>query len=357
MPTELIDDDNIETLNIGDEGTDEDSHIPGDDETGDENSPEDRGDDFVDPESEPAEKKPASDDATGDDPPPDTKAQDKGGDEEKGTGVPFQRLNEVARVKSAATAIADAVVEGLIDPSIIKELGGANAVAKAIANREITLEELQSGATIPSKQGDGEQQAPTSTGSEAWNLDNKYVEYQELVDAGEVKEAAVLLRQINKEERARERAEEQAVVQQGELNTYITKIMKDYPTLADVNSRDHKMVKALTNEYHSTGSMSRQAALAQAIDLFFGGNHQSPPPVPPPNAGAVDETPQQRVIRERKEAAIRRGAEASAKQPPSMGLGATPQSTAKIDPSKLSQDEYESLTPEQRKSLDRGDTL
>ena len=101
---EQMDNDDLEVLNIsddgdqGDAGAQPDETVDGDDQ--------DRGDDFIDPEAEePADDQPAGDDREVDD------EDDKGK-----AGVPFGRLNEVARVKSAATAIVDAVVSGEIDP-------------------------------------------------------------------------------------------------------------------------------------------------------------------------------------------------------------------------------------------------
>ena len=340
---EQMDNDDLEVLNIsddgdqGDAGAQPDETVDGDDQ--------DRGDDFIDPEAE----EPADDQPAGDDREVEDDEDDKGK-----AGVPFGRLNEVARVKSAATAIVDAVVSGEIDPQTIKDLGGANAVSKAVANREITLDELKSydgsqpaAAAPTADQGNGE---PTA----GWNLDEKYVEYQELVDAGETKEAAILLRQINREERALERAEEVANAQQVGLDAYVSQVMSEHPELADVKSREHEEVMVWANHLQATQRITRQAALAKAIDRVFG----EPVHRQEQRGAKAGETEQQRVLRERREAAVMRGASASRQQPPPMNLGATPQGPAKLDPTKYSNDEWDKLSvDENEKRRARGDFI
>ena len=266
--------------------------------------------------------------------------------------MPFGRLNEVSRVKSAATAIADGIVDGLIDAQTIRDLGGANAVAKAVANKEITLDELKrfdadSPRPQPGKGGAPEQGPPEST---SWNLDDKYVEYQELVDAGETKEAAQLLRQINREERIRERAEEAAKQQQATLDEYVSQLMTEYPVLADVKSREHEEVMVWANHLQVTQRITRQAALEKAVTRVFG-NGKAAGSSGKPN---TVETAQERAIRERKEAAVRRGAKASRQQPPPMGLGATPNGPAKVDIDNMSEEDFERLPEADKKKL-RGD--
>ena len=338
---EQMDNDDLEVLNIsddgdqGDAGAQPDETVDGDDQ--------DRGDDFIDPEAEePADDQPAGDDREVDD------EDDKGK-----AGVPFGRLNEVARVKSAATAIVDAVVSGEIDPQTIKDLGGANAVSKAVANREITLDELKSydgsqpaAAAPTADQGNGE---PTA----GWNLDEKYVEYQELVDAGETKEAAILLRQINREERIRDRAEETAKQTQATLDVYVSQLMTEHPVLADVKSQEHEEVMVWANHLQATQRISRQAALEKAVARVLPSG-KAAGSAPGNNGKASSETAQERAIRERKEAAVRRGAKASRQQPPPMDLGATPNSPTKLDPANMTDEEFEQLSESEKKKY-RGD--
>lgn len=357
MPTELRDEEEIETLDISDDEVTDDSHAADDDLSGDELT--DRGDDFVDPEAEDeGEEKPDAN--------PEPKAEevadkespeDEPETDDKGTGVPFQRLNEVARVKTASIAIADAMADGLIDPAVIKELGGANVVAKALVNREITIDELQTLDTNQARHRAPDQPsipADQQNTPANWDMDAKYVEYQELVDAGEVKEAATLLRQINKEERARERNEEQAAVQHRQLTSYVEQVMSDHPTLADINSQDHEDVKVWTDHYQAKLRIPRIEALQRAVARVFGKIHTLP--IEEKTTRAT-ETEQQRVIRERKEAATRRGAKASSQQPPNMGLGAAPQGQAKLDFSKMTEEEFErhsKQSPEEKRRA-RGD--
>ena len=317
---------------------------------------EDRGDEFIDPEAE-------DDDAgadEGDGKGGEEGSEDKGGEEEGGEdddkhvgGVPFGRLNEVSRVKSAATAIADGIVDGLIDAQTIRDLGGANAVAKAVANKEITLDELKrfdADSPRPKQGKDGAPEHGPSDESTSWNLDDKYVEYQELVDAGETKEAAQLLRQINREERTRERTEEAAKQQQATLDVYVSQLMTEYPVLADVKSREHEEVMVWANHAQATEGISRQMALEKAVERVFG-----PASKANKRPGKADaETAQQRAIRERKEAAVRRGAKASRQQPPPMDLGATPNGPAKFDPANMTDEEFEQLSESEKKKY-RGD--
>lgn len=352
---ELIDErEEQEVLNISDEGGE---NIDDEQELDEQDEQEDRGDEFVDPEAEDDDAGADGDDGKGGE----EGSEDKGGEEEGGEddekhvgGVPFGRLNEVSRVKSAATAIADGIVDGLIDAQTIRDLGGANAVAKAVANKEITLDELKrfdadAPRAQPGKDGTPDQGPPEST---SWNLDDKYVEYQELVDAGETKEAAQLLRQINREERHRERAEEVAKQQQATLDAYVSQLMTEYPVLADVKSREHEEVMVWANHLQATQRISRQAALEKAVARVFPSGKAAGSA--PGNGKASSETAQERAIRERKEAAVRRGAKASRQQPPPMDLGATPNGPAKVDIDNMSEEDFERLPEADKKKL-RGD--
>jgi hypothetical protein len=343
-----------EILNISDEGgenTDDEQELDGQDEQ------EDRGDEFVDPEAEGAE----DDDGDGkegdgkEDEDDDAKGGDEDDDDKHVGGVPFGRLNEVSRVKSAATAIADGIVDGLIDAQTIRDLGGANAVAKAVANKEITLDELKrfDAGTPGTQQGEDGKSNPSGPESTPWNLDDKYVEYQELVDAGETKEAAQLLRQINREERIRDRAEETAKQQQATLDVYVSQLMTEYPVLADVKSREHEEVMVWANHLQATQRITRQAALEKAVTRVFP-NGKAAGSTPGNDGKASSETAQERAIRERKEAAIRRGAKASRQQPPPMDLGATPNGPAKFDPANMTEEEFEQLSESEKKKY-RGD--
>lgn len=348
--SELNEQEEQEILNISDEG---DEIVDDEQELDEQNEQDDRGDEFVDPDAE--------DDAGGDDGKDGEEgSEDKGGEEEEDDdkhvgGVPFGRLNEVSRVKSAATAIADGIVDGLIDAQTIRDLGGANAVAKAVANKEITLDELKrfdAGApgVQPGKDGTTDQRPPEST---SWNLDDKYVEYQELVDAGETKEAAQLLRQINREERIRDRAEETAKQTQATLDVYVSQLMTEYPVLADVKSQEHEEVMVWANHLQATQRISRQAALEKAVARVFPSG-KAAGSAPGNNGKASSETAQERAIRERKEAAVRRGAKASRQQPPPMDLGATPNSPTKLDPANMTDEEFEQLSESEKKKY-RGD--
>ena len=354
---ELIDErEEQEVLNISDEGGE---NIDDEQELDEQDEQEDRGDEFIDPEAE-------DDDAgadEGDGKGGEEGSEDKGGEEEGGEddekhvgGVPFGRLNEVSRVKSAATAIADGIVDGLIDAQTIRDLGGANAVAKAVANKEITLDELKrfdADSPRPKQGKDGAPEHGPSDESTSWNLDDKYVEYQELVDAGETKEAAQLLRQINREERIRERAEEAAKQQQATLDVYVSQLMTEYPVLADVKSREHEEVMVWANHLQATQRITRQAALEKAVTRVFP-NGKAAGSAPGNDGKASSETAQERAIRERKEAAIRRGAKASRQQPPPMDLGATPNGPAKVDIDNMSEEDFERLPEADKKKL-RGD--
>jgi hypothetical protein len=349
--SELNEKEEQEILNISDEGGE---NIDDEQELDEQDEQEDRGDEFVDPDANGAE----DDDGEGKEGEGSEGEDDdaKGGEEEDDDkhvgGVPFGRLNEVSRVKSAATAIADGIVDGLIDAQTIRDLGGANAVAKAVANKEITLDELKrfdadAPRAQPGKDGATEHGQPEST---SWNLDDKYVEYQELVDAGETKEAAQLLRQINREERIRERTEEAAKQQQATLDVYVSQLMTEYPVLADVKSREHEEVMVWANHAQATEGISRQMALEKAVERVFG-----PASKAKKRPGKADaETAQQRAIRERKEAAVRRGAKASRQQPPPMDLGATPNGPAKFDPANMTDEEFEQLSESEKKKY-RGD--
>ena len=351
---ELIDErEEQEVLNISDEGGE---NIDDEQELDEQEEQEDRGDEFVDPEAEDDGAGADGDDGKGGE----EGSEDKGGEEEGGEdddkhvgGVPFGRLNEVSRVKSAATAIADGIVDGLIDAQTIRDLGGANAVAKAVANKEITLDELKrfdADSPRPKQGKDGAPEHGPSDESTSWNLDDKYVEYQELVDAGETKEAAQLLRQINREERIRERAEEAAKQQQATLDVYVSQLMTEYPVLADVKSREHEEVMVWANHVQATEGVSRQKALEKAVARVF---DSSPGAGKRPGKAEV-ESAREKAIRERKEAAVRRGAKASRQQPPPMDLGATPNGPAKVDIDNMSEEDFERLPEADKKKL-RGD--
>lgn len=361
MPTELKDDlDEQEELNIGDDETNNDDTDTG----GSDDEPEDRGDDFVDPE---AEVDGANGDTGDTDSKPDGDAntpgdQDTGGTPDKTGGdsndaegnIPASRLGEVARAKSAATAIADGLVDGSIDPSVVRDFGGAAAVAKAIANREMSLDDLKTGI-VPFKQDEQQQQQAVDQNSPStWDLDSKYVEYQELVDAGETKEAATLLRQINKEERARERAEERQQSEQQQVVGFVQQLITDFPVLANTKSPEHESVMVWANHLQVTKRISRVEALKQAIEKV--GLVKSGAENGNDDDQQTDETPQQRTLRLRKEAAIKKAAAAQNQQPPPMGLGATPQGAKQVDIDKLGEDDFARLSKEEKAAL-RGDKL
>lgn len=356
MPAELKDElEEQEELNIGDDGEQNDNG----DVSSSNDEPEDRGDDFVDPElrgddDTSRDSKSANDEGTGGDGDKDASGEHgEGGDTGDGK-IPASRLGEVARTKSAATAIADGLVDGSIDPSVVRDFGGAAAVAKAIANREMSLDDLKTGI-VPFKQDEQQQQQAVDQNSPStWDLDSKYVEYQELVDAGETKEAATLLRQINKEERARERAEEQQQEAQKSVTSFVKQLVTDFPVLNDTKSAEHESVMVWANHFQATQRLSRVEALQKAIekvglikagDVDGGGQDQE-----------GGETQQQRVLRLRKEAAIRKAADAQNRQPPPMDLGASPKGPAKVDVSKLDEDSFSRLS-EDEKRRERGDFL
>ena len=353
--SELNEKEEQEILNISDEGGE---NIDDEQELDEQDEQEDRGDEFVDPDANGAE----DDDGEGKEGEGSEGEDDdaKGGEEEDDDkhvgGVPFGRLNEVSRVKSAATAIADGIVDGLIDAQTIRDLGGANAVAKAVANKEITLDELKrfDAGTPGAQQGEDGKSNPSGPESTSWNLDDKYVEYQELVDAGETKEAAQLLRQINREERIRDRAEETAKQTQATLDVYVSQLMTEYPVLADVKSQEHEEVMVWANHLQATQRISRQAALEKAVARVFPSGGKAAGSAPGNNGKASSETAQERAIRERKEAAVRRGAKASRQQPPPMNLGATPNSPTKLDPANMTDEEFEQLSESEKKKY-RGD--
>lgn len=358
-----------DVLNIGDEG-DVNAQKPGSDdaETNTQGGDaEDRGDDFVDPEAEDdggandnadaahggdgsADANPAAESGDGganqenDDAAP-------GDDNHSGDGkIPASRLGEVARAKSAATAIADGLVDGSIDPAVIRDFGGAAAAAKAVANRDITIEELQTGITRfnPQQQQSTTTADPNSTAN--WDLDAKYVEYQELVEAGETKEAASMLRQINKEERARERAVEIQESEQKTTVSFVKKLIVDYPVLSNTKSPEHESVMVWANHLQMSKGISRVEALQQAVEKVGLAKPAAT------STSAQEETPQQRVNRQRTEAAVKKAADAQNRQPPPMGLGATLQGVKQVDISKLSDDDFARL-PDSEKAALRGDTL
>ena len=356
MPTELKDDiDEQEELNIGDDGGDDNG---ADLDHGADGEPEDRGDEFIDPEADGStssdnpgdtDSKAAGDGDSAADQGGDRAESQTSGDSNDGEGsIPASRLGEVARTKSAATAIADGLVDGSIDPSVVRDFGGAAAVAKAIANRELSIEDLKTGI-VPFKQGEQQQQTADPNAPAAWDLDTKYVEYQELVDAGETKEAATLLRQINKEERARERVEESRINEQKQTETFVQQLIADYPALANTKSPEHESVMVWANHLQTTQRISRVDALKQAVErvgLVKEGRADT----------SNDETPQQRTLRLRKEAAIKKAASAQNQQPPPMGLGATPQGSKQVDIDKLGEDDFARLSKEEKAVL-RGDKL
>lgn len=369
-----------DVLNIGDDNGDTHAQQPGSDDPGPDNQSgenEDRGDEFVDPEADGDDDGGAdtssSGDGIGDNNPADNTGDD-GEDQEGGAGshdagndespggdgkIPASRLGEVARVKSAATAIADGLVDGSIDPAVIRDFGGAAAAAKAVANRDITIDELQTGITRFAPQQGQQQTSQTDPNSPAnWDLDAKYVEYQELVEAGETKEAATMLRQINKEERARERAAETQETEQRALVSFVNQLIVDYPVLNDPKSPEHESVMVWANHLQATKGITRADALQQAINKVglekaTEGSEKQPDEKQP---GAQGETLQQRTNRQRTEAAIKKGAQAQNQQPPPMGLGATLQGVKQVDISKLSDDDFARL-PDSEKAALRGDTL
>lgn len=364
-----------EEVNIGDDGADTESNAQSPDngsdpDTGtDPNEPEDRGDVFIDPEEE----------QPGDEVPVD--GGDKLGDVAEGSGdqvaaevgdgkgeasqgevqdtdgsgdgkIPASRLGEVSRVKSAATAVGDGLVEGTIDAAVVRDFGGVAAVAKAIANKELTIEDLQTGALPQQQAKHDDRDDPNNPAN--WDLDAKYQEYSELLVDDKVAEASKLLRQITKEERSRDRAEEAKVSQHQKVVSFVGQLVQDYPVLNDTTSPEHESVMVWANHFQSKG-VDRVTALQQAVEKVGLAKAAPSNKQGPPKPG--QETKQQRVERERQEAAVAKNAKAQNQQPPPMGLGAQPTGPAKVDVSKMSDEQYSDWSKQQsdEKRRERGD--
>jgi len=354
--------DDQEVLNIGD-GED---HEMGTGDTGDTGDDNDRGDIYTGPPDDDGEGvAPGAGDELGDT----GKGKVADGEVEGGTGkgsIPPHRLGEVSRERNAASELGQGFMDGTIERGLVEELGGYAAVVKAIANKELSLDDLKS-VSVPGETRPAAAQPPpvadpvdnqTPLNDDPnhpsnWDLDSKFIEYQELVDAGETKDAAIMLRQLNKEERARERSQEVAAAAQVATMDHVKQLISDFPVLADKDSPEHESVMVWADHFQKANGLTRSAALDKAVvkvGLRSGSGNQG-------DNQTVTETPQQRTIRLRKEAALKKGAAASIAQPPPMGLGATPAgSTPAIDVAKLSEEDFSKLTEAERKVL-RGDTL
>lgn len=352
-----------EVVSIGDEGgagtVDEGSNQG--DTNGDDN--EDRGDDFTPTEDDEQPSGQDETEDTGSEGTDDAKViegddsvQNEDAEESKG-GIPPSRLSEVSRVKSAATKIADGLIDGTVDADIVRENGGAAAVAKAIANQEISLDDIKPGSERIERTSPVKQQGK-SPESASWNLEDKYVELAELREAGELKEAAKLEMQLTQEMLRRDKVQDAQQSYQQQLNTYVEEVVKLHPQINVLGSHESDMVIGLTDKYTRDG-LDRISAIKKAVGVVFpdsqkgNGNSNT-------GNGNQQEAPQktQRQIQEeRKAAAVKRGANATNQQPPPMGLGASAdKSIGNIDITKMSDEEYEKLSPEQ-KAKARGDFL
>jgi hypothetical protein len=361
MSTENTDD--LEVLDIGDDDGSTADTIGG---TGDIEK-EDRGDDFIDPDANDDGGDTADENPAGKDGPGETESGGKkddegdegdgkqGDPESPGGNIPHSRLGEVARAKSAAVAIGKGLVDGSVDRDLIDELGGYDAVVKAVANKELSIDDLQPIGHQPGQQAPATKKQPALQPDDPanpanWDMDAKYIEYQELVDAGETKEAASLLRQINKEERVRERNQESAIATQAATMAYVEQLITDYPVLANEKSPEHESVMVWADHFQKAKGMDRIAALKEAVAKVGLA-------APAGAAAAEGETAQQRTIRLRKEASMKKGAAASIQQPPPMGLGATPAGAAPPkDIAKMSEAEFAALSEAEKKKA-RGDEL
>ena len=163
-----------------------------------------------------------------------------------------------------------------------------------------------------------------------------------------------MLRQINKEERARERAEERQQSEQQQVVGFVQQLIADFPVLANTKSPEHESVMVWANHLQVTNRIGRVEALKQAIEkvgLVKGGTDNGNG-----DSQQADETPQQRTSRLRKEASIKKAAAAQNQQPPPMGLGATPQGARQFDVADLDEDGFARLSKEE-KAAARGDKL
>lgn len=340
----LNDNDDQEVLNISDDGADTLSAAEVEVDLND----TDRGDDFVDPDKVKGGEADQGDDT------PAGEGPDKG---EAGAAIPPHRLGEMSREKNAGIDLGVGFMEGTIDRALVEELGGYKAVVKAIANKELSIEDLQSAspndeARQAAPPVPAQQQVDTRRESANWDIDAKYIEYQEFVDAGETRDAAVLLRQISKEERVRERAEEVRVETELATKAHVEKLISAHPNLNIQGTPEHESVMVWADHFQRTLGCSRIEALDKAIERE-GLTSVAPTGGVPP----VAETPQQRVIRLRKEAAIKRGADVTNRQPPPMGLGATPAGAAPPrDLTKVPEHEFANAS-EEEKARARGDFL
>jgi hypothetical protein len=362
MPkTELEDQ---EVLDLGDDGESGDNLDNRDEYTNTDDT--DRGDDFVDPDAPAGEADGGEPDTSGSGKEGAGKdgSADGEGDREGNTGnIPASRLGEVARAKTAAVAIGKGLVDGTVDKTIIDDLGGYDAVVKAVANKELSVADLQS---VEGREGRKQDATPAPVQGVMPNIPGleereakivtMYVEYHELVDAGEVLEASTKLREIGKEERGLERDVEaiqqaQAAAKREEalVNDYIQKeLFVKHPVLRDHNSTEHDDVLTWADKYQARFGYDRITALKEALVKV--GLEK------PDNSNDEGETAQQKTLRLRKEAELRRSAGASISQPPPMGLGASPKSEATPDVAKMSEERFAAMTPEE-KARARGDFL
>lgn len=316
---------------------------------------EDRGDDFT-PKEEltelPVEDSHDEDEVQGEEElPPEEENDEKEHDQDKGDekstqGVPHKRVNQISREKTITSNIADGIVEGTVDPQFVRDMGGASAVAKAIAKGELQIDDLAPTAKPKAKEGDPESE---KTADQLWD------EYHEAVEEMDSEKSRQLLKAARAKEREESRSEmakefekhdRQKAAQRDfeSADSIFREAVEKNPTLADQESDDYQDFSALYSGYLNSGS-SYVDAVNKALRRI----------APARQEEEHDDSAAEATRARRKKEAMEKAAKTQQQQPESLANAAGLKSR-KVDVGKMSDDEFKSMSPAEKRRA-RGDDL
>ncbi len=375
---ELEEMEEMEEMNIEDDVDDTDVGDTDDgdgaeESSGDQEKP-DRGDIVTD--DNPDSEDEAGDDEAGDDeedpPEEEEKEGEAAGDEKENpdkeesedtstNGIPHSRVSAISQEKNAYKAITKGLVAGEISPDVIVDLGGEDAVAKAIAKGDLALSEL----LVPVKKTTLKEQR--QEGEEPVDVEKLWADYQEANEDGDFEKAKTLLAAARAEEtkqttnivrdEIRKDRKDESDRREMTAATEVANTIKDtYPVLKDTGSVEYSRFTGLADAIYKAEGGTLADALKEASVVLFGAAKGEAEKESDVDVKKEEESKKVETAADRKRAAILRNAKAANKQPPRQDKGsgnrASSVSSSKI--ASMSEDEFDNMSVAEKKRA-RGD--
>lgn len=268
--------------------------------------------------------------------------------EEERKGVPSSRVSQISRQKSALQDIADGLMENSIDKTVINDLGGAKAVALAIAKGELQLSEV----SLVEK-GENKTEVSEPSADELWdeynaaleNLDNK--EAKRLLKAARAADKQETSAIVTKTVAGKIKEADEARAAQldyDKANEIFTSLQDEHPDLKNDQSEAYLDFVAMTNGLLQRMPYSEAVQYAAKKLLKISPQDKK-------------EDKSVNTANKRKAAAVKKNAAAASQQPPSLaGSAGTKHNKKSLTAADLTEDEFDSLSSAEKKRM-RGDDL